>query len=221
MRRSSQRLLIATTVAWFAGASLSAAQSLRDLVRVHGNISTTATACYPLTGLKEIVENTQLTVEGTVTLAEGRLTAEEDEVYTEYEVDVIRLFRVPTAATRSTPGQTDLSPFITNAPQSRPSASTKQRVRLRGRYQGRVTLDGGVVTARSGSPTLNVGQHVILSAYFDKTKEWWVPFGLFEVRDGRVLHLDARLRTKDYESAEDFAAALANPPPTTVPVSEK
>ena len=213
--------MMATAVAWCAGASVSAAQSLRDQVREHGDITTIATACYPLTGLKEIVENTQLTVEGTVTLAEGRLTAEEDEVYTEYEIDVIRPFRVPTAATRSTPGQTDLSPFITDAPQSRPSASTILRVRLRSRYNGRVALDGGVVTAKSGAPTLNVGQHVILSGYFDKTKEWWVPFGLFEVRDGRVLNLDGRLQTKDYESVEDFAAALANPPPTTVYVKEK
>jgi hypothetical protein len=222
MRWKSLRLITATAVAWCAGASLSGAQSLRDLVREHGDISVTANACGGLSGLKEIVENTQLTVEGTVTLAESRLTAEEDEVYTEYEIDVVRLFRAPTAATtRSTPGQTELSPFIPDASRTRPSASTRLRVRLRSRYNGRVTLDGGVVTATSGSPTLSVGQHVIVSAYFDKTKEWWVPFGLFEVRKGRVLKLDARLQTKDYESAEEFALALANPPPTTVHVKDK
>ena len=211
--------MMATTVAWFAGASPSTAHSLRDLVREHGDITVTVISCGPISGLKEIVENTQLTIEGTVTLAESRLTAEEDEVYTEYDIDVVRVFRAPTAATtRSTPGQTDPSPFISDAPVTRPSASTRLLVRLRSRNHGQVTLDGGIVRATLRSPTLKVGQHVILSAYFDKTKEWWVPFGLFEVRDGRVVHLDEgeRLRTKDYESAEDFAAALANPPPTTV-----
>jgi hypothetical protein len=39
----------------------------------------------------------------------------------------------------------------------------------------------------------------------------------FEVRDGRVLHLDVRLQRKDYDSVDDFAAALANPPPTRLP----
>lgn len=45
------------------------------------------------------------------------------------------------------------------------------------------------------------------------------PFGFFEVRDGRVLHLDNQLQTKDYDSIEGFAAALANPPATTVAVT--
>ncbi len=61
--------------------------------------------------------------------AQSKLTAEEDEVYTEYEIDVIRIFR------------------------------------------------------------------------------------------GTAVHLDTRLQTKDYDSVEDFAAALANPPPTIVSVT--
>jgi hypothetical protein len=151
------------------------------------------------------------------------LTAEEDEVYTEYEIDVIRVFRGPAAATRSTPGPTDhSSPFVVGAPLTRPGV-TKQRVRLQRRYHGRVVLDGGVVTATAhpGGPTLSVGQHIIVSAYFDRSKGWWSPFGFFEVRDGRVLNIDNRVQTKGYNSVEDFAAALANPPPTTVPFTER
>jgi len=83
-------------------------------------------------------------------------------------------------------------------------------------------LDGGVLTAitHPEGPTVSVGQHIIVSAYFDDSKGWWSPFGFFEVRDGRVPHLDNRLQTKDYDSVEDFAAALVNPPPT-VPLTAR
>jgi hypothetical protein len=99
--------MIATAVAWFAGASVSGAQdriSWRDHVREHGDTNILVELCGPLTGLKEIVEFTQLTVEGMVTAAEARLTVDGNDVYTEYEIDVIRVFRAPTAAMRSTSG---------------------------------------------------------------------------------------------------------------------
>ena len=199
------------------------AQSLRDQVREHGDITIMLTACGGLAGLKEIIDIAPFTVEGTIAAAESKLTAEEDEVYTEYEIDVIRVFRGPAIATRSIPGPTDQSsPFVVGAPLTRPGV-TKQRVRLQRRYHGRVVLEGGVVTARAQpeGPTLSVGQHIIVSAYFDDSKRWWSPFGYFEVRDGRVLNLDNRVRSKDYDSVEDFAAALANPPPTPVPFTER
>ena len=75
--------------------------------------------------------------------------------------------------------------------------------------------------AKPSGPTLAVGQHVIVSAYFDEAKGWWAPFGFFEVRNGRVRHIDNRLQKKDYDSVEDFAAALANPPATTVSLTER
>jgi hypothetical protein len=182
-------------------------------------------ACGPVAGLKEIVNHTQLTVEGTITVAESRLTTEEDNVYTDYEIDIDRVFRAPRAATRSIPGPTNQpSPFVIDAPLTRPTGTTKQRVRVRRSYHGQVTLDGGVVTAtsRPAFPTLTVGQHVIVSAYFDESRGWWVPFGVFKVQDGRVLRLDERgPQTKDYDSVEEFATALANPPPTTVQLNEK
>jgi hypothetical protein len=217
MRSSSRCLIIATAIACWTMAPLGA-QSLRDQVREHGDITIMLTACGGLTGLKEIIDIAPFTVEGTITAAESKLTAEEDEVYTEYEIDVIRVFRGPAAATRSTPGATDRSsPFVASAPLTRPGV-TKQRVRLRRLYHGRVALDGGVVTATTdpAGPVLSVGQHVIVSAYFDNYKGWWSPFGYFEVRDGRVLNLDKRVHSKDYDSVEDFAAALANPPTTAV-----
>ena len=218
MRSSSRGFIIATTLGWWTMTPLSA-QSLRDLVHMYGSATMTVDSCGPLTGLKEIIELAPFTVEGTITLAESKLTAEEDDVYTEYEMDVIRVFRGPTAAARSTPGPTDQSsPFVTSDPVTRPGA-TRPRVRLRRRYHGRVVIDGGVVTvtAHPGGPTLSVGQHIIVSAYFDQSKGWWSPFGFFEVQDGRVVNIDNRVQTKAYNSVEEFAAALANPPPTTLP----
>jgi hypothetical protein len=200
-----------------ATAPLAAAQSgwLRDRVRERGDITFDLIACGPLTGLKEIVQETELTVEGMVTLAESALTAAEDGVYTDYVIDVMRVFRVRSQTlTRSTPGPTGSLPFVADEPLSRPTAATTTRVRLRGLHSGRVVLDGGVVTARGGGPLLKVGQHVIISGYFDESRSAWVPFGAFEVRDGRVVPLDERLQTKAYDSVEDFAKALADPPPT-------
>ena len=220
--RYATSVILTIAIAWGSMASLGA-QSLRDLVRMHGDVTMTVNTCFPLTGLKEIVDFAPFTVEGTISAAESKLTAEEDEVYTEYEIDVVRVFRGPPAAARATPGPTDhSSPFVAATPLMRPGA-TKQRVRLQRRYYGKLILDGSVVKAmaRPEGPTLSVGQHIIVSAYFDESKQWWSPFGFFEVRDGRVLHLDSRFQTRDYDSVEDFAAALANPPPTIVPSTEK
>ena len=213
--------MIATAGWWFAGASFSGAQhrtSWRDYVRQHGDTNILVDLCGPITGLKEIVEFTQLTVEGTITAAKARLTQKEDDVYTEYEIDVIRVFRAPIAAMRSTPGPMNLLPFVTDGLRTQPNGTTtKQRVGLRRPYHGRVMLDNGVLSVTSGPPTLGVGQHIIVSAYFDETRGWWVPHGTFEVRDGRVLHLDERFQTEDYDSVEEFTAALANPPRTIHP----
>jgi hypothetical protein len=170
--------LMITTVAWFAAAAVSAQDriSWRDQVRLHGDMNILVELCGPITGLKEIVEFTQLTVEGMVTAAEARLTAEGNEVYTEYEIDVIRVFRAPTAAMRSTPGPMT-SPFVTDASLTWPGPTARPRVRVRRPYHGRVILDGGVLTVTSGSPTLEVGQHIIVSAYFDGTRGWWCRTG--------------------------------------------
>ena len=212
--------MVAATVGC-AAVTLSASQgpSLRDLVRQHGDINPIVITCGPLVGLKELVEHTQLTVEGTVISATSSLTAAEDDVYTDYEINVIRVFRLPSQPpTRSTPGPTDGPwPFVADPPQSRPAASRTLRIVLRRITHGRVVLHGGVVTVESGFPNLEPGQHIIVSAYFRSDINAWAPFGVFEVREGRVIPLPGRrerLATKEYASIELFAAALANPPPT-------
>ena len=78
MRYRLTRLIVTTTIACFAANSFGAAQSgsLRDVVRERGDIDFITIGCGPVTGLKEILQHTQLTVEGTIALAESRLTAQ-------------------------------------------------------------------------------------------------------------------------------------------------
>jgi hypothetical protein len=220
----TSRVALATMVAAAGGCAvvtLSASQgpSLRDLVRQHGDITPIVISCGPLVGLKEIVEHTQLTVEGTVMSATSSLTADEDDVQTDFDINVSRVFRLPSQPpTRRTLGPTAGPwPFVADPPQSRPVASRTLRLLLRQPTHGRVVLDGGVVIVESGFPNLEPGQRIIVSAYFRSDINAWAPFGVFEVRDGRVVPLPGRrerLGTREYESVELFAAALADPPPT-------
>jgi hypothetical protein len=133
-------------MAWFAGASVASGQngrSLRDHVRQHGDTNILVENCPPITGLKEIVEATQLTVEGLTTAVESGLTPKDDEVYTEYEIEVIRVFRTPLAAPRSTRGQITLSPFLMDDSLTQLGRTARERVRLRRPNHGQVLLDGG------------------------------------------------------------------------------
>lgn len=193
---------------------------LREHVRTHGDINRVMISCGPPTGLKEVVELTQLTIEGTITRADAALyEGERDEfVYTDFVIDVTRVFRLPAASvTRSTPGATMSAPFMAGVPATG-ATPTSLRVRLRKPFHGRVVMEGGSISDRSDFPTLRVGQHVITSAHFNASLGEWTPFGVFEVRDGRVMALESRLHTRDYDSVDEFAVALANPPPTVVRV---
>jgi hypothetical protein len=171
--------------------------------------------CGPTVGVKEIVQYTQLTIEGSVARAESGLhEGERDEyVYTDYVIDVMRTFRAPAyTGNRATPGQTAPWPFTRDAGRARPGA-TGLGVTLRVTNQGTVRVDGGTITNHRNFPTLKVGQHLIVSAYHCRDVGAWVPFGVFEVRDGRVVRLEENLE-RDYDSVEAFGTALANPPPT-------
>jgi hypothetical protein len=143
---------------------------LREAVRAHGDINRFTISCPPVTGLREVVKFTSLTVEGSITVVESALHEDDRD---------------------GMPGAIGPSPFVVDDPLSRAGA-TATRVRLRVSNQGRVIVDGGSITERSGFPALRVGQHVIVSAYFNRDVGQWVPFGVFEVREGRVIHLDRR-----------------------------
>ena len=200
--------------------STATAQSwVRDQVRDRGDlVLASPDSCGPPTGLKEIVKFTQLTVEGVVSRVESALRPpDEDHLDTDYTLDVTRIFRtdLELSSSRLRPGATTSpSPFVAAAPTSRIGATPLQ-IRVRALYHGRLTLEGGVVTQHTGFRMLQPGEHVILSAYFSAGVGQWLPFGVFTVQDGRVMHLEGRLQVGDYNSVAAFASALANPPPTT------
>jgi hypothetical protein len=129
MDRHMSPLRLALIIAAYAAGlpSVAAAQDhwLRDRVRENGDLALSPLiSCGPPVGLKEIVEYTQLTVEGVVSRADSALTPEEDSLYTDYVIDVTRVFRIaPAMVSRATPGATEASPFVANAPVSRAGAS--------------------------------------------------------------------------------------------------
>src|SRR4051812_17932473 len=100
--------LVLIVAAYAAGLpSLAAAQDhwLRDRVREKGDmVLSSVISCGPPVGLMEIVKHTQLTVEGVVSRADSALTPEEDSLYTDYIIDVTRIFRAPAMFSRRTPG---------------------------------------------------------------------------------------------------------------------
>jgi hypothetical protein len=72
----------------------------REAVRTHGDINSVMISCGPPTGLKEIVEHTLLTVEGTIARADAALHEDDQRefVYTDYIIDVTRVLRWPAAS---------------------------------------------------------------------------------------------------------------------------
>jgi hypothetical protein len=212
-----QLVLILVVIAVGVPSTATAQSWVRDRVRERGDLTLGfVISCGPPTGLKEVVEYTQVTVEGVVSRVESALTPpDENDLHTDYVIDVTRIFRmVPALSSRLTPGLTSPSPFVAAPPASR-IGTTATQIRVRALYHGRVALEGGVVTQGTGFRMLQTGEHVILSAYFSPEVKQWLPFGVFTVQDGRVIHLEGRLQLGDYESVAAFASALANPPPTS------
>ena len=130
-------------------------------------------------------------------------------------IDVTRVFRIaPVLFGRGRPDATRFLPFVAASPGSRAGASPAQ-IRVRAFNQGRLASKGGGVVTQFGEfRMLAPGEHVIMWAYFDGDSGQWGPFGVFTVRDGRVIHMESRFHGGDYESVAQFASALANPPPT-------
>ena len=216
MKSTPLALLVVTcTVLLVATPEAAQRGALREMARTNGKVDRFMMCCGPTLGLKEIVEHTQLTVEGSVARVEtGLHEAERDEyVYTDYFVDVTRTFRAPAyVGGRTARGEAVPWPFVPGAAVSR-SKATALAVKLRVPHQGSVRVDGGTITDSRNFPTLKVGQHVVLSAYYCRDVDAWVPLGVFEVRDGRVVRVQENLE-RDYASIAEFATALANPPPT-------
>jgi hypothetical protein len=215
--KSTVIVLLVATCTTYSAATLGASSQrgeLREYVRQYGSSSRFLQCCGPTIGVKEIVQFTQLTVEGSVVRANAELREDgrDEYVYTDYVIHVARTFRAPAfTGGRAGAGETVPWPFITDPA---PKRTRVLGVRIRVPFQGTVRVDGGTITDRRNFPTLQVGQHLILSAYFCRDVGAWVPLGVFEVRDGRVIRLEAQSLERDYATVDELAAALANPPLT-------
>lgn len=214
MRISSTPMTVLACIVCFSGAlGASQREDIRALVREQGDITRVLISCGPPKGLKEIVEFTQLTIEGIVSHAETGL-AEQGYVYTDYVIDVKRILRMARTVT-DRPTSPRPSPFVEADGVAAPAA-TSARVRLRMINTGTIQLEGGKLTDKSGYPELRLGQHIIASALLRPEVGAWEPFGLFEVQEGRVTGLEGWTKKFTFDSVEAFTSALANPSPTTV-----
>ena len=210
-------VLIACSVCSAAALNPLQRGSLRELARTEGKVDRMMICCGPTIGLKEIVQFTQLTVEASVARVETGLHEDDGDeyVYTDYFVDVIRTFRAPAyIGARATDASAVPWPFIADSTSARPGAKALH-VKLRVTHQGTVHVDGGTITDARNSPTLQKGQHLVLSGYYCREVGEWMPLGIFEVRDGRVIRLQEKLE-RDYASVDDFAAALASLAPARI-----
>lgn len=192
-------------------------QSLREFVRQHGDTTQYLQGFFPpRLGIKDIVEQSSLTIEGVVSRVETSLTPDEVNIYTDVVIDVTRVFRMALQAEiAARPGPSSIpSPFVPEGGVAGPGAATAQ-VRLRLMHTGTIQLDGGTATQRGEYPTLHVGEHIVTSAALDpllKAPGSWVPVGIFYVRDdGQVVGATRPFLALHYDSVEAFAAALANP----------
>jgi hypothetical protein len=96
--------------------------------------------------------------------------------------------------------------------------SQATQVRFRMANQGTVMLEGHTIRAwEAHQPVLKIGDHIITSLMFYTEIGWWTPLGVFAVRDGHVVPLSEQLESKEYDSVDQFAALLANPPPVNAP----
>lgn len=208
-----RRLAGVLAVMLLAGSGAADAQSLRERARQDGDIGIAIISCGGPTGWQSLAEYGQLAVEGVISEAHSALTPDETDVYTEYLMDVVRVLRAPPAtAVNVKPGAAgDLSPFVAEDARARPGA-TRLRVRFRS-SQGTVVIEGYKIEKTIYRPILVEGQHVIVFAHHPPAVPAWFQFRVFEVRDGRVIPLDEDSAIPQFDSVDQFAEALRNPPP--------
>jgi len=140
--------------------------TLIDLAREHGGIEGGSIACGgPRLSFEKVVADAAVIVHGTVISAEGRLSADEREVWTDYQVQPIQIIRESTSA-----------------PLSLPILFT-----ARG---GSVVVEGLTITQsyqlNNAKLTLQVGDEAVLLGTTDDNRLMLSPISVFMVRDGAV-----------------------------------
>jgi hypothetical protein len=140
--------------------------TLIDLAREHGGVEGFSIACGPRPSFEKVVADAAVIVHGTVVAAEGRLSADEREVWTDYHVQPIQIIREGTPA-----------------PLSLPITFT-----ARG---GTVMVEGLTITQSyeelNAKLALQVGDEVVLLGTMHEKQLIVNPISAFRVRDGAEM----------------------------------
>ena len=139
--------------------------TLIDLAREHGGLEGFSIACGPRLSFEKVIADAAVIVHGTVVAAEGRLSADEREVWTDYQVQPIQIIREGTSS-----------------PLSLPILFT-----ARG---GSVVVEGLTIThfyhQNNSKLALQVGDEAVLLGTMHNDRLMLSPIGVFMVRDGAV-----------------------------------
>jgi hypothetical protein len=141
------------------------APTLIDLARKYGGVEGVTIACGAQPSFEDVVGDAAVIVHGTVVAAEGRLSADEREVWTDYQVQPIQIIRERTSS-----------------PLSLPTLFT-----ARG---GTVVVEGLAITQlyqqNNAKLALQVGDEVVLLGTMHEKQLILNPISAFMVRDGAV-----------------------------------
>jgi hypothetical protein len=139
--------------------------TLIDLASEHGGIEMISLACGPRPSFETVVSDGTVIVHGTVVTAEGHLSADQQEVWTDYQVQPIQIIREPTSSSLSPPIL-----FTTRG--------------------GSVVIEGLTITyshrQNNSTVTLQVGDEVVLFGTMHDKRLIFNPISVFMVRDGVV-----------------------------------
>jgi len=139
--------------------------TLIDLARAYGGVEGFSIACGPRPSFEKVIGDAAVIVHGAVVAAQGRLSADEREVWTDYQFQPIQIIREGTSA-----------------PLSLPILFT-----ARG---GSVVVEGLTIThsyqEHNAQLALQVGDEAVLLGTMDNDRLMLSPIGVFMVRDGAV-----------------------------------
>jgi hypothetical protein len=163
--------LVIGVLSWSPGLGIGDEQAapnpptLIELARKYGGVEGFTIACGVRPSFQQVVSDAAVIVHGTVVAAEGRLSADEREVWTDYQVQPIEILRERTPSPLSLPIL-----FIARG--------------------GSVVVEGLKIThsyeENNAKLALQVGDEAVLLGTMHNNRLILSPIGVFMVRDGNV-----------------------------------
>jgi hypothetical protein len=150
--------------------------TLREMANSHGGITRMIHSCGPLPSLADVVRRAELIVEGVVTARASYLTADERDIFTDYDLAIRQVLFQREMLVSSRPGIA--MPLIFKS------------------SGGQIVVSGlrlaVNVQANSARVTLKEGDHVFLFAKRDQKDAKWLvsPFDVFKVNGMEIVPPD-------------------------------